>query len=76
VLCGRFASEGVTSIAIISSIKIATQRRGVNGRQRPLASLFGKNLRYASGETEVPATNIKLLKCLIEIAATKKVKGG
>jgi hypothetical protein len=24
VLCGRFASEGVTSIAIISSIKIAS----------------------------------------------------
>jgi len=31
-----------------------------------------QNLRYAHGETAVPATVVKLLRCLGEVAAIKK----
>ena len=39
--------------------KAAAEALGVTVRQ---------NLRYASGETEVPATIVKFLKCLLEVA--------
>jgi hypothetical protein len=37
-------------------------------REATLGVTVRQNLRYASGETEVPATVIKLLKCLLEVA--------
>jgi hypothetical protein len=33
-----------------------------------LGVTVGQNLRYSSGETDVPATVVKLLACLIQVA--------
>jgi hypothetical protein len=42
--------------------KRAAEALGVTIRQ---------NQRYASGETEVPATVVKLLECLVKVAGRK-----
>jgi hypothetical protein len=51
---------------------IALEKLGMTPGSKRAAAALGvtirQNLRYASGETKVPATVIRLLECLLEVA--------
>jgi hypothetical protein len=54
---------------------IALEKLGMTPGSKRAAEALGvtirQNLRYASGETKVPATIVKLLECLITVQGRK-----